>query len=236
MEDDRRRREAQETAYQEDTREAALAIWEASTAIADTLAETYLNSRGIPTPDQWPAVVRFHPALPYPGKNWKYPAMVCRVDGMDGQLVAVWRTFLRADARKADVQNARLGLGPAGGGAIRLGGEGPKVGLCEGFESAFGAWLLTNRKFPVWSCLSTSGLVSIELPLGVDHVCIFPDGDRPVRKKGNEYEPAMPAGRKAALSLRSRLLAEGIGCTIAAEPGIGTDYLDMFVACSREPA
>lgn len=229
-------RRAQEVAYQEDTTRAALAIWEASAPLADTLAEKYLNSRGIPTLDPWPDVIRFHPGLPYPGKSGRYPAMICRVDGLDGELTAIWRIFLRADARKLDVANPKLGLGPAGGGAVRLGGIGRKIAAAEGIESAFGYWLLTGQKYPTWAALSTSGLVGLELPLGVEHLVVAPDGDRPLRKKGNEYEPAVPAGRKAAQALRTRLLQEGIFVTIAAEPPAGKDMLDMWNASQAEVA
>lgn len=234
MEDDRRRREAQEAAYQDDTREAALAIWEASTAITGTLAQAYLLNRGIPAFET--DVLRFHPALPYPGKTKRYPALICRVDSVDASLCAVWRIYLREDGRKADVPAAKLGLGPAGGGAVRLGGIGPKVAVAEGLESALGFWFLTGRKYPVFASLSTSGMIGIELPLGIDHCVIAPDGDRPIAKRGNEFVPAVPAGRKAAQALRSRLLAEGIAVTIAAEPNCGLDYNDLWLSHSREVA
>jgi hypothetical protein len=236
MEEDRKRREAQEAAYQEDTREAADRVWGETVSLDNTTGADYYGSRSIPKPpDGWPPSLRFHAALPYPGKG-KYPAIVARVDDLSGNLAAVWRTYLRADGRKADVPNARLGLGPAGGGAVRIGGMGHKIGLAEGVESAMGAWNLVGRKFPVWAALSTSGLVGIEMPLGVEHVYIFPDGDRPLRKKGDEYEPAVPAGRKAALALRTRLLNEGISCTIAAEPGPAKDYADLWKLHAMEIA
>lgn len=235
-----RAQQAEEARYQEDTREAAQRIWNASKPIAGTLAEKYLNSRGIPTEqsriERGLGVLRFHEGLPYPGKPGLYPALVCRVDDMSGNLCAVWRIFLRVDGRKADVPNPKLGLGPAGGGAVRIGGNGRKIGVAEGLESALGAWCLVNRAYPVWAALSTSGLVGIEVPLGVEHVSIFPDGDRPIRKRGHDYEPAIPAGRKAALALQSRLKDEGIACPIAAEPDVGKDYNDIWLECLRETA
>jgi hypothetical protein len=232
-----RQREAQEAARQEDTREAAQRIFGGSISPFDTIAEKYLNSRGIPTPENgWPQCLRFHPTLPYPKKSGTYPALICGVEDMSGEVCAVWRIYLREDGRKADVPAAKLGLGPAGGGAVRIGGLGSKIGLAEGVESALGAWNLVGRKYPVWAALSTSGLVGIELPLNVDHVCIFMDGDRPVKKQGEEFVPAVPAGRKAALTLRDRLLAEGVAVTMAAEPNPGLDYLDIWQAMAREVA
>lgn len=233
MEDSQRLRKEQEEAYQESTTAAALRIWESSKPIDGTLAQTYLYKRGIPPFDT--DVLRFHPALPYPNGQ-KLPALICRVDGMDGSLCAVWRIYLSEDGRKASVDNAKLGLGPAGGGAVRLGGIGPKVGIAEGLESALGFWFLTGRKYPVLASLSTSGMVGIELPLCVEKVVIAPDGDRPLRKQGEEFVPAVPAGRKAAQTLRDRLVAEGLQCVIAAEPSMGADYNDLWQSRCREVA
>lgn len=232
-----RHREAQEERRQDDTREAALAIWDASQSICGTLAEKYLNARGIPTPDcqGWPDVLRFHPALPYPAKG-KFPALVCRVDDLSGEFTAVWRIFLRADGRKADVPDAKLGLGPAGGGAVRLFGTGKTIAIAEGVETALGYWMLTCGKHPTWAALSTSGLIGFETPLGIDRIIIVPDGDRPIKKNGHEFEPAVPAGRKAAQALHARLISEGVKASIAAEPASGSDYLDLWNAHAREVA
>jgi putative DNA primase/helicase len=229
-----RAREAQEEAREQNTLEAAQRIWDASKPIDGTLAQTYLFNRGIPVFES--ECLRFHPALPYPGKPKPYPALVCRVDDMGGDLCAVWRIFLREDGRKADVPAAKLGLGPAGGGAVRLGGIGPKVAIAEGLESALGFWFLTGRKYPVLAALSTSGMVGIELPLCVERVVIAPDGDRPIKKQGDEYIPAVPAGRKAAHTLRDRLISEGLSVTLAAEPPAGQDYLNIWQAMAGENA
>lgn len=242
MEQAQRVRQEREVQYQDDTREMAQRIWDASEPLLDeataSKAHDYLRSRGLALASlnvEWPDCLRFG-RLPYPKKPGLHPALVCRVDDMSGDLCAVWRIFLRSDARKLDVENPKLGLGPAGGGAVRIGGIGPKIGLAEGLESALGAWNLIGRKYPVWAALSTSGLIGIELPLGVEHVVIFPDGDASMRKKDGEYVPAVPAGRKAALTLRARLLQEGIGCTIAAEPSAGKDYADLWIEHAREVA
>lgn len=233
-EEAQRLRQEQEEQRQDDTREAAQRIYGASISVFGTVAEKYLTSRGILPDVSGP--LRFHPTLPYPRKTGTYPALICGVDDVDGELCAVWRIFLRADGRKLDVENPKLGLGPAGGGAVRLGGMATKIGLAEGVESALGAWNLIGRKYPVWAGLSTSGLIGIELPLGVRQVVIFPDGDSPTRKQGHEFIPSTPAGRKAAETLRARLLSEGVSCTLAAEPGAGQDYNDLWLKHAREVA
>lgn len=225
--------EAEQQMHEADTREAAQAIWDAAEPMPGTLAETYLHNRGITYCDA--SVFRFERYLKHP-TGGRFQSLICRVDDLSGDLTAVWRVYLTTDGHKADLQNPKLGLGPAGGGAVRIGGIGKKLGLAEGVESALGAWNLIGRRYPVWSCLSTSGLTGIELPLGVEHVCIFMDGDRAMKKQGNEYVPAVPAGRKAALALRERLLAEGVSVSLAAEPGPGQDYNDLWLASIREDA
>jgi hypothetical protein len=230
-------REAQEQSKRAETREDAETIWNASVGLAGTLGETHLRGRGI-VGAGWPPSLRFHPNCPL-GEWSTAPAIVARVDDLDGTLCAVWRIFLRTNGMNladGDGKKLKLGLGPAGGGAVRLGGIAPKIGIAEGVETALGAALLTGCRFPVWAALSTAGMIGLEVPLGVEHVTIFPDGDAPIRKKGDSYEPAVPAGRKAAVALRERLLREGVGVTIAAEPPEKSDYLDLWNMARGEVA
>lgn len=212
-------------------------IWRSSVVLDGTLAESYLRSRGIPRPDEgWPLQFRFAASISYPDQE-HMPALVCRVDGQDGIPRAIWRIYLARDGlAKAPVPKSKLGLGPASGGAVRIGGVADHIGVAEGVESALGAWMLTGLKFPVWAALSTSGMVGIELPDRVKRVTIFPDGDKPTRRKGHDHIPSEPAGRKAAMSLRVKLQEQGIACDIAAEPPAGKDYLDLWVATQRNAA
>lgn len=233
-EEKRKQREADDAIYRENTREAAAAIWGETEPLKGTLGEEYLSGRGVAESHQHDAL-RYHHSLPYPGAT-RMPALVCRVDDVAGSLSAIWRIYLDREGSKADVENAKLGLGPAGGGAVRIGGIGPKIGIAEGVETALGAWHLAGKAFPVWAALSTSGMIGIELPLIVERVVIFPDGDTPLRRHGDGYEAAEPAGRKAALSLKERLTKEGIACSIAPEPAPGSDYLDLWLQHARDPA
>lgn len=230
-----RQREAEQERYQEDTREAAQAIWDKAEPAKGTLAETYLRNRGIVL-DDIPDVFRFERYLRHPNGG-RFQALVARVDDVDGALTAVWRIYLTTDGHKADVENPKLGLGPAAGGAVRIGGIGPRIGIAEGVESALGAWLLMGKKFPVWSALSTSGMQNIEIPLGVERVVAFPDGDVSMKREGDGYVPVkVPPGRRAAQALKHRLNEEGIPCALAAEPPAGRDYLDLWVASGMETA
>lgn len=238
QEGDQRRalHEREAAQYEQDTLAAARTIWNACRPIAGTLAETYLASRGFTDlPDSLP--LGFHPALKYSGKG-KMPALVCRVDDLLGEFTGIWRVYLKPDGSgKAALEYPRLGLGPVGGGAVRIGGEYPKIGLAEGLESALGAWCLVGRKYPVWVTLSTSGLVAVELPLSVTNVVIFPDGDRGIRRQGGDYVPVkVPPGRLAARTLSAQLKTQRVPSTIAAEPPAGFDYNDLWLANRAEVA
>ncbi|MDB5584869.1 MAG: hypothetical protein JWR80_10045 [Bradyrhizobium sp.] len=229
-----RQRAEQEAAQDQNTKEFCARIWGECVPVAGTLAEQYLHLFKLPTPpDGWPQCLAYHPALQYPGKG-KMPALVARVDDVSGEITGIWREFIRADGRKADVEYQKLGLGPVAGGAVRIGGMGERIGCAEGVRTALGAWALIGFKYPVWSCLSTSGLTGFEVPLGVERMVIYPDSDKPMRKQGEDYVPAVPAGRKAALAMRTRILSEGVSVTIASEPAVGRDYLNVWQSHAQE--
>jgi hypothetical protein len=218
------------------TRSAA-EIWAESAPIAGTHAEAYLLARGIPVPPAgWPDVLRFHQRLSYDLDDaLAFPCLVCRVDDCFGDITAVWRIFLDATKpAKAPVAKSKLGLGVAAGGAVRLGEVTDRVGIAEGVESALGAMALIKYRFPVFAGLSTSGVSGFEVPLGVNAIKIFPDGDKPWRKVGDDIVLAEPAGRAAARRLKMRLDAIGISALIEREPPMGKDYLDLF--CARQAA
>lgn len=232
-----RQREAEDLVYQQDTRESAQAIWNASKPLKGTPAERYLNNRGFKEPEGgWPMVFRFHPSLPHK-EGGRHPALVCLVDDVSGVLTAIWRIYLTQDGFKADVHDVKLGLGPASGGAVRIGGIGPGIGIAEGIESALGAWFMIGQAYPVWASLSTSGMVGFEPPIIVERVTIFPDGDAPIRKKDGDYVPVEVApGRKAALALKSEMEKIGVDCRLAAEPPVGMDYCDLWNAMKEDAA
>ena len=72
----------------------ALAIWQSSRPSPETPVETYLASRGLHLPPS--DALRFHPAMKHPAGGF-WPAMVALVTkGLDGEPVAVHRTFLAA--------------------------------------------------------------------------------------------------------------------------------------------
>lgn len=229
--EERAARDAAEAERRQRKAEDAASIWEAAKPIEGTLAETYLIRRGLIVPPQgWPDVLRFAPSLTYEldDDRPRYPALVARVDDPFGQLTAIWRIYLQESGDKIDRDPAKVGLGPAAGGAVRLGGIGPKVGIAEGIETALAAWAMNGFKYPVWSVLSTSGMINFEPPPELSACSIFPDGDNPFRMQDGDYVLCEPPGRHAARLLHDRLIPLGIKAPVQPEPPIGQDYLDML--------
>ena len=161
----------------------------------------YLTGRGIVI-DTWPDDLHTHPALPYwttdekgkPVKTGTFPAMLAVVRSSTGKPVAIHRTYITSDGRKAPVDPVKkaYGVHPMQGGAVRL--FPPRDGLlavCEGIEDALSVWVLW--KISTWACLGTSGFRSFEPPEGVRELLIFADRDQ------NQ------AGQRAAWALADRM-------------------------------
>lgn len=232
----RAEREEQERLEREDSIRGAVAVWEASRPGKGSLAQVYFETRGLdPALIDWDHL-RYHPSLKHAtGDRW--PAVVARVIDHEGRHVAVWRIFISQDGKgKAPVENAKLGLGPAAGACVPIGGDGEEVGLCEGLETGLAVRELGGCRIPVWPCLSTSGLSGIVLPWFVKKVRIFPDGDKPRTFKGGEAnrqplppgQVVAPPGRAAALKAAAQLREKGITVVVEAEPKVSRDYLDIL--------
>lgn len=235
-----RRAEAERKEQQRRARRAETAgeMWEQCAPIADTMAERYLNGRGIPTPPMgWPDVLGFHAGLEYELEaEWEggrkvregrvFPCLVARVQDMTGTTIAVWRIFLDpATAGKAPVMNPKVGFGPAKGGAVRIGGVADLIGGGEGLETALAAWSLEGYRHPVWAMLSTSGMVSFEPPIEIHRLRLYPDGDLP--RRNGDGSIGLAPGIDAARKLRDRLAPAGIPTAIC-EPPFNGDFLDVW--------
>lgn len=212
--------------------DTAASIWSECRPLRGSHGDAYLQARGIPPVAEWKwdpgETIRFHPSLRYPDHG-NFPAVVARVQDAWGGTVAIWRVFLANDApKKADVPDAKLGLGPAAGGAVRIGGDAEDIGGAEGIESALGAYFLEDARRPVWAFLSTSGMAGFEPPLFIKKVRLWQDSDY---GKVNKTTGAVmePPGIEAARALRARLIPTGIKCVI--QPGqVHGDALDLLIA------
>jgi hypothetical protein len=140
---------------------AAGEIWKNGSPAEGTAVRAYLSRRGI-APAMLPVIpkcIRFAPQLPYTvkaEKGWKVihrgPAMLAAVQGPDGLLSAVHRTWLDLNQPngKAVVTDPNTGealpskkvIGSKKGGAIRLSGpshESPVMVMGEGIETTLSA-------------------------------------------------------------------------------------------------
>lgn len=197
-------------------------VWNAAVPLAGTHGEQYLIGRGIPEIARWPwaphDVLRFHPALDYePDRDvGTLPAIVCKVVDAFGDLIALWQIYLDRDKPvKADLSpSPKIGRGPASGGAIRIGGDGPEIDGCEGVETALGAWFLEGHRRPCWSFMSTSGMKNFEPPMFIKKVRLWKDGDKGVLRKLGEMDIDMPPGENAATALQAKLKTAGLPCVL----------------------
>jgi putative DNA primase/helicase len=186
----------------------ALAIWNAVESSDGSLAETYLAARRLHLP--LPSTLRFHPGLKHPsGDIW--PAMVALVTrGVDDARLAIHRTFLARDGSdKAPVDPQKMMLGPCG--AVRLAPAGDLLMVGEGIETSLAAMQATRH--PAWAALSTSGMLTLDLPAEVRDVIVLADGD--------------DAGEAAAENAALRWKREGRRVRIARPPR-GCDFNDML--------
>lgn len=190
--------------------EAAQRIWREAQSATGTIVETYFGSRPITMLP--PPSLRFCPDLWHSEARQFFPAMVAGVQGPDGRLVAVHRTYLAADGSgKALVEPTKKILGPSGGGAVRLAKASETLQVAEGIETALAALQATAQ--PTWAALSTSGLRTLELPGHVRRVTILADGDDP--------------GEAAAQAAAERWFREGREVRIARPPR-GYDFADVL--------
>ncbi len=190
-------------------------IWRESHPAANTLVAKYLAHRRITIPP--PGSLRFHPSLMHSPSKRRLPAMIAAIQA-DRNITAVLRTYLRPDGTgKADVEPAKMMLGPAMGGAVRLGPVSETCILCEGIET--GLSILQATGASVWAALSTSGLKRIALPSEVSIVIIAADHD------------ANGAGQKAAHDAAMRLIRQDTTrrVKIALPPTAGDDFNDLLV-------
>ena len=211
----------------------AAQVWENAGKLAGSLGEAYLVGRGVPPIAEWPwdchEVLRFHPALNYELDRHagRFPAVIGRVQDAFGETIAIWQIFLDPkEPRKADLENPKLGRGPAAGGAVRIGGDGERVGVAEGMETAIALWVLEGFRKPIWATLSTSGMRAFEPPRKIRHVSIYPDGDKGLvhKQSGKILDPP---GIDAANDLFRRMKAIDVGSNINEMTLLG-DGLDLL--------
>ena len=142
-----------------------------------------------------------------------FEAMVAGIQQVDGQVIAIHRTFLLPGGRgKAQVSTPKMALGSYAGGAVRFAEPAHELVLGEGIESSLSVARATGK--PAWACLGTSGLKAVVLPPDVETVIIAVDGDE--------------RGEDAAEKAARRFVAEGRAVRIA-RPPTGMDFNDLLI-------
>ena len=195
--------------------QAAFAIWRRSRPAEGTAVEMYLRvARGYGGPI--PPALRFaagkHPSDP----DHYHPMMVAAVV-RDDRLIAIHRTFLRADGTgKADLDPAKMTLGASKGAAVPLAAAGPMLAVAEGIETALSFMQATG--VPTWSALSAGGIRSLILPTSVREVIIAADND--------------PTGLAKAHAAARRWMTYGRTVRVVVPPTGRGDFNDMARAVS----
>lgn len=181
----------------------------------------YLKRRGLGGVWPLPECLRLHRALPcWDGdtKLGEFPALVAPLTALDGRVVALHRTYLNADGRKANVPTVKKLTGTAGplaGTCIPLHKPARGViGVAEGIETALAAWCASS--VPTVAAYSASNLAAWRWPAGAQRVVIFADNDA--------------AGHDAADKLCARVLAAGLGCDVHAPTDPDADWCDLWAA------
>ncbi len=192
-------------------------IWAESLAVvAGDPVHTYLLRRtGI---ENVPACIRFHPDLPYradDGAITRHPAMVSKVQDIDGKGVAIHRTYLSGSGHKANVPTAKKVVGSLpSSSAIRLLPANSTLGIAEGIETALCASVMFG--IPVWAAISAGGLEKWTPPIGIEYVIVFGDND------------TNGTGQAASWSLAKRLIASGIAVEVQIPEIPGHDWNDSY--------
>jgi putative DNA primase/helicase len=174
--------------------ERALSLWRGSEPATGTLADLYLIGRGLPGLAASNAL-RFRGDCPHPERA-THPALIALVCDVSGAPLAVHRTFLNRDGRKASIETVRASLGPIWGGMVRLNEIecGKPLVIGEGIESSASAGRLIG--LPAWAAISAGNLAKgLTLPSEARRVVIAADPDA--------------AGRNAARDAWTRWTAEG---------------------------
>lgn len=181
----------------------------------------YLKGRGFAGVWPLPEVLRYHPALPYWHAGEKvgtFPTMMAPLVAPDGRMVALLRTYLTRDGRKANVPRVKKltgAAGPLAGACIPLcrAARG-QLGIAEGIETALAGWCASA--VPVVAAYCAGNLAAWVWPAGLQRLVVFADADR--------------AGREAASTLQTRALAAGLRAEVLTPSTDGADWCDVWAA------
>ena len=151
----------------------AIKLWNDTAPAAGTAVERYLHGRGLtmPIPDD----LRFHPHVKHKSGRW-FPAMIAARRDVDGHIVAVHRTWITTEGKKAPLgDEVKMDLGPVRGTCIRLSPVAEDLLIGEGIENVLSVMFATDR--PGWAAGSAIAMRNARLPAGVRRLIFLSDGD-----------------------------------------------------------
>ena len=189
-------------------------LFSETTVGPNTLAEFYLNGRGIRL-TSWPAALRFHPAADHPKLKQRFPAMIAQVVGASEPSFQI--TYLTTDGRKAEIdkEDQRRTLGSNKGGAVFLSDDlypGATLLVGEGVESVASAMQASG--LPGVAVLGIGGLANVEFSPDVVEIVVLGEND--------------DASRKAIDKAAPSLIENGIKVRVAQPPQGYGDFNDLI--------
>lgn len=160
--------------------EAARRLFAVGRPIRGTLAETYLQHRGITYLQKAPAL-RFHPRCFYRANDSApremRPALLAAVTDLNGTVTGAHRTWLAPDgAGKAPIATPRRAMGRLLGNGVRFGTARDVLAAGEGIETALSLRCVLPR-LPLVAALSANHLAALALPSGLRRLYIARDND-----------------------------------------------------------
>ncbi|MDE2395486.1 MAG: toprim domain-containing protein [Burkholderiales bacterium] len=215
------REREQRQQWQENGRRIARIWAQCLPLVAGDPVTLYLKHRGFGGVWPLPECMRYHRALDcWEGRDriGMPPAMVAPLMSPEGRMVALHRTYLTADGRKAQVPTVKKLTGAAGslaGACIPL--HKPirgVIGIAEGIETALAAWCAST--VPTVAAYCAGNLAAWQWPRGVHRIVVFADHDT--------------AGREAAQALHDRARAAGLTVQVLTPDEPGDDWADVWAS------
>ena len=193
----------------------------AEKASRGNLTGRYLINRGLRA---CPETLWFHPAILEKDSGQKMPAMLAVLANRAGEAVAIHRTYLTPDGRRAEISDPKkVTPNVAGkdltGRAVRLFPPEDKcLGIAEGIENALACYEIHG--IPTWASTTANLMIAWEPPEGVPLRKIFIFGDHDTSYTGQS------AAYQLAHKLKVRRKID-VGVMLPMQPG--TDWLDELV-------
>lgn len=183
---------------------------------------TYLHRRC--GTDVMPFAIRYHPSVYHAESKSELPCMVAKVTGFDNKPVALHRTYLRPDGKKADVEpNKKLMASMPDGSAIRLGPYTDTLGIAEGIETALTCAVCFG--VPTWAAVSAAMMVKWKPPQVIEKVFIFADNDHSFTGQLAAYRLAWNLEREFRGKYKIRVVVPRAS---------GADWNDVFGLMGRD--